>query len=119
MNNSKLEIDFTTLETEEEKADIKPLLRQRETELATVVDAITRVSATDDWMLLQDRVFNGVVEGLKKQRDAEVEKKPLNGPMIHSLNGQLAWAKKFTDLTKLADIYKLELSNIRKKLNGN
>jgi hypothetical protein len=47
-----------------------------------------------------------------------VEKKPLNGPLIHSINGQLAWAKIFLNLPDLVNKYKAELDNVRKQLNA-
>ena len=114
MNNSKL---IETL-NDEEVLDLKPMLRQKETELVEIIQALNNLASSPDWKVLQEKIFDGVVETLKRQRDVEVEKKPLNGPIIHSLNGQLAWAKKYSNLAHLADIYKLELSNIRSKLNA-
>lgn len=117
MNNSFIAIENVSLN--EDKKDInKPFLRAKETKLTAVIEAIVRLANNEDWLLLKEEVFDGVVESLKKQRDTEVEKKPLNGPVIHSLNGQLVWAKKYSDILTLAEIYKLELVNIRKVLNA-
>jgi hypothetical protein len=116
MNNSFIAIQNVSLEIET-PADFKPNLRKRESELLSIIKAINTIIETDEWKLLQDKVWNGIVEVLKRQRDSEVEKQPINGPRVHSLNGQLVWAKKFSNLADLASIYKLELSSIRKELN--
>lgn len=116
MNNSLI-IEQVSLELDQ-PLDNTELFRQKETELIQIIEAITKVAESREWAILKEKLFDGVVENLKKQRDQEVEKKPLNGPMIHSINGQLAWAKKFLDLASLASIYKLELQNTRNKLNA-
>lgn len=90
-------------------------LRQRESELLAIIEAIDKIADSAEWAVLKEKVFDGVVTGLLKQRDIEIEKKPLNGPMIHSLNGQLAWAKKYSNFDSLALIYKQELINVRKQ----
>lgn len=110
MNNSSIQ---NTLE--EVKVDNTERLRARENDLIKIIEAITKIAESEEWKVLKEKIFDGVVDNLKRQRDAEVEKKPLNGPMIHSINGQLAWAKKYADFIKLADIYKLELINTRKQ----
>ena len=115
MNNS---LAIKNVSLAEDENQVNPALRVRETELVAIIEAIQNLSMNQDWLVLKDRVFDGVVDSLKRERDREVEKKPLNGPVIHSLNGQLAWANKYSDILSLAQIYKLELQNVRKKLNG-
>lgn len=117
MNNSKIAINEVSF-FQVEELDLKPRLRQKETELVEIIEAINAIAESKEWKVLKEKIFDGVVESLKRQRDSEVEKKPLNGPVIHSLNGQLAWAKKYSDFSTLAHIYKLELENIRKKLHA-
>ena len=113
MNNSFIAQQNLTLE----ENDRTPRLRERESELVKIIGAIEKIDQSAEWQILKEKVFDGVVESLLKQRETEVEKKPLNGPMIHSLNGQLAWAKKYSNLLRLADIYKLELRKIKEQLN--
>ncbi len=114
MNNSFIAQNNITLE----ETDVTPRLRERESELVKIIKAIEGIEQSAEWQILKEKVFDGVVDSLLRQRDNEVEKKPLNGPMIHSLNGQLAWAKKYSNLSKLADIYKLELRKIKEQLNA-
>jgi hypothetical protein len=113
MNNSSLTDDTFDL-----PVDNTVRYREKESDLVKIIEAINRLAVNPDWNFLQEKIFDGVVEGLKKERDNEVEKQPLNGPKIHSINGQLKWAKKYSNVVDLAQIYKLELTNVRKQLNG-
>lgn len=117
MNNSFLAIQNVSLAEDEKQANL-PVLRARETELNAIIEAVIRLANNPDWKLLTEKIWSGVIEHLKKQRDLEVEKQPLNGPKIHSLNGQLAWAKKYSNILELASIYKQELDHVRKTINA-
>ena len=112
MNNSLLEIDF------EVPIEDKAKLRFRETELIKIVEAITKVGESQEWAILKEKIFDGVVDSLRRERETEIEKQPLNGPKIHNLYGQIKWAKKYLDLLSLGIIYKQELVNIRKRINA-
>lgn len=115
MNNSFIAIESIALET---PVDNTVRFRERESELIAIIEAFETVGVSSEWKVLKEKVWDGVVVSLLKQRDTEVEKKPLNGPLIHSINGQLAWAKKYLNITDLASIYKTELTNVRSKLNA-
>jgi methionine salvage enolase-phosphatase E1 len=113
MNNSKIAIDNVSLEMDDQ-VDNKPMLRQRETELVGIIEALEHVSGSNYWKLLQDKVLNGVLESL--QHRLRNEKNPTE---IYRLQGQIVWAEKYTDLDKLAQVYRNDLQNIRKQLNAN
>lgn len=117
MNNSFIAIENVSL-AEDEKQDNKPALRVRETELNAIVEAIVNVANNPDYQVLKDMIFDGLVESLNKKLMVEIKKKPLNGPLIHSINGQIEIATKYSDILSLASIYKLELQNVRKVLNA-
>jgi hypothetical protein len=117
MNNSFIAIENVSLELDE-PVDNTIQLRQEETKLAAIIEAINIIAATDEWKVLKEKVFDGVVDSLKRERETEVEKQPINGPKVHNINGQLRWARKYLDLSSFANIYKQELINIRKQLNA-
>lgn len=116
MNNSFIAMESVSLNLEEPVDAVR--FREKEAELMAIIEALETVGQSAEWSVLKEKVWDGVVASLLRQRDVEVEKKPLNGPLIHSINGQLAWAKKYLNISDLANIYKLELTNIRKKLNA-
>lgn len=101
-----------------EETDLTPY-RERESELVKIIEAVKSLSANPDYQLLKLLIFDGLVSTLEKRLSAEVFKKPLNEPEIYALTGQIVWAKKFSDLDKLADAYRLELTGIRKKYEQN
>lgn len=117
MNNSFLAMESVSLEMEQ-PLDNTELFRNKETELIQIIEAIEKIAESREWAILKEKLFDGVVAGLLRQRDTEVEKKPLNGPLIYSINGQLAWAKKYSDFASLSNIYKVELQNVRTKINA-
>ncbi len=117
MNNSFITSQNVSLAEDENQVNL-PALRAKETELMAIIEASTRLAGNADWLTLKDKIFDGVVISIKKRRDIEVEKKPLNGPVIHSLNGQLEWAKKYSDILAIASIYKQELLNVRKVIDA-
>lgn len=112
MNNSKLAIE-SLLITEETSIDVSPHLRQRQQELAEIIAAFDAIVASSYWKVLQNKVFDGVLEALQKRLDAEKDEKE-----IFRLQGQIAWARKYADLTKMTQTFKDELQRITKQLNA-
>lgn len=113
MNNSNLTIDL------EEEKDPVPVLHQMESELVKIIEAMQSIAISDQWKVLKELIFDDLVASLEKRISSEAKKKPIDEPEIYSLNGQLAWAKKYADFNKLADAYKVQLMNLRIKLNAN
>lgn len=99
--------------------DTSAILRQRQTELLEIIKAIETISKSSEWQSLKRLIFDNKLEGLEKQLKIESTKNELNAPEIYRLNGQLIWAKRYSDFYKLAEVYKTELNNITKKLNEN
>ena len=103
------EIENISLVSEEVK-DKETLLRQRETELLAILEALQNVKASRYWKLLEEKVLNGVMQSL--QQRIKNEKNPTE---IYRLQGQIVWAEKFCDLTKMYQAYQNELNNIRQR----
>lgn len=117
MNNSKLAIDSVTLR-EEVKVDVTPLLREKEAKLVKIIEAIQEVSASGAWSTLKTEVFSNLVATLEKELQTEAKKDEPDSLKLNRLAGQLKWAEKYSDLSKLEQIFRVELSGIRKNLNG-
>lgn len=117
MNNSKLAIDSVPLELEEPK-DNKPALREREQKLVNIIANLRRVSETLEWSSLKQEIFDGLVVTLEKELRNEAKKDAPDSGKLNRLAGQLKWAEKFSDLSKLEDVFRVELTNIRLMLYG-
>lgn len=114
MNNAIFMVD-----SEELVVDTTVLLRQRQAELTKIIEAINSLAKQPEWQSLKELVFDGLVEKLEKSLQQEAKKTELLPAEIYRLQGQLLWAKRYSDLYKLAEAYKLELNNLTKKLNEN
>ncbi len=114
MNNSKLAIEQFNIDKEPDRT---PWLKEREASLVRQIEALRRVAASEDWSSLKKEIFDGVVETLEKAQKAEAEKIPADPVKLAQITGQLVWARKWSDLRKVADILMVEKNNITKKLN--
>lgn len=94
-----------------------PRLRSRESELVSIIENLRAIDDTQEWSSLKTNVFDGVLDNLERRLEAESKKLPLNAPEMYKLQGQILWAKKFSNLRALANSYALELTNVRLKLN--
>jgi len=110
MNNSQLIVENVDMEIPT-PVDTTPILRENAIKLEKIIDAFDKINGSIYWKLLQSEVFDGVLEAL--QRRMRNEKDP---NQLFKLQGQIAWAEKFSNLPKLAEVYRKELTNITKQL---
>lgn len=118
MNNSKLAIDSISLQEEEPKYDRLPELRQREEALLNIIDSLKKVQTTPEWSSLKTQIFDGLVVTLEKELRTEAKKENPDSSKLNRLAGQLKWAEKYSDLRKLEDVFRVELTNLRQMLYG-
>lgn len=117
MNNAKLAIDSVTLK-EEETVDRRPMLREQEARLIKIIESLKQVSDSSGWSTLKIEVFAPLVETLEKSLREEAKKDTPDALVLNRLAGQLKWAEKYADLSKLESVFRSELTNIRTYLNG-
>src|SRR3990167_7650819 len=110
MNNSNIQI--------EKKEDSRlSFLQEKQGELARLVEAINRVEANEDWQKLKELFLDRVVEKLERQLKDEAKKDEVSLPKLYRLQGQIEWAKKYTNLKKISDDKRLELENFKKQIH--
>jgi hypothetical protein len=117
MNNSFLAIENLSLSVEE-KTDNLPILREREGKIIKILDAIQGISGSKEWSTLKEEVFESLTENLERQISSEARKESPDTLKLNRLAGQLIWAEKYSSLEKLENIFRVELTNIRKQLYG-
>lgn len=113
MNNSKIIIDDMTLSLEEPVKNTEHL-REEVSRLTRILEAIGAIENSEEWRTLKREIFDSTVENLEKRLKNESEKLQIDASELYRLQGQLFWARKYANLTKLSESYKLELSNIKK-----
>jgi hypothetical protein len=115
MNNSKIALENIESEGFIEKI---PYLRTRESELIKIVEAISHINQSEDWNILKSYVFDGVLESLERRLSAEAKKDNPDTQELARLVGQITWAKKYSKLEELQEMFRSELTNLRKQINA-
>ena len=113
MNNSKIALE----NLEETKDNRLSFLQNQQGEFTQLVEAINRIESNEDWQRLKKLLLDDVVNRLEKELKSEAEKIVLDPPKIYRLQGQLEWARKYTNLKKIADYKKVEIENIKNLIN--
>ncbi len=113
-----MNLSQVTIELQEETVDIKPHLRSEESRLLKIIEAIGKVEKSKEWSTLKTEVFENLVNMLEKDIKNEAKKEDPDTKKLNRLAGELKWAEKYADLTKLVNTYKVELTRIRTKLYG-
>lgn len=115
MNNSKFAVENVF---KEEVVDRKPQLREEESKLVKIIEALATIADSKEWSTLKNTVFDGVVETLDKQLKNEASKDDPDKMVLAKINGQLVWARKYADLESLAGVFRLQLTQVRTLLYG-
>ncbi len=109
MNNSRVEYNNIY---EEPKVDSEAIER-RKSELTAIVEALKRVSSTSDWKTLKRLIFDGVVRTLQARLLEESSKHTVSDSELYRIQGQMLWARKFSDLDKLAEFFRKQVEGIK------
>lgn len=118
MNNSKLAIDSISLQEEEPNVNRLPELRKKEGELINIIDSLQKIQVMPEWSSLKTQIFDGLVTTLEKELRTEAKRDNPDSSKLNRLAGQLKWAEKYSDLSKLENVFRVELTNLRKILYG-
>jgi hypothetical protein len=116
MNNSLLAVK--SIFDKEPEVDREPSFREKEGELMTILGAIQKLQETKEWSTLKEKVFDGLTSTLNKEILNEAKKENPDTLKLARLTGQLKWAEKYSDLSKLEGVFRQELTHIRKLLYG-
>ena len=108
MNNSKLIEDTLS---QEEPADVKPMLRARQEKIARIIEAIDSLAQSDYWKLLENEVFKGSLDSAVNQLCVEKDDR-----QVARLQGKIEVLSKYADFKGFSEAYRLELDRIRKQL---
>lgn len=112
MNNSfKIALDDDT-----PGVDPEVLLRERDSRLVRIIEAIDGLIKSYEWRTLKELVFDDVLEGIDSKLKDEALKPEVILPEVYRLQGERAWAKRYASLEHMRDKYHRELIGIRKKL---
>lgn len=98
--------------------DPAPALGAEEARLVTILESIQHLGESKDWKTLQDTLFGSLPNILERELKEEAMKAIPDTNKLNRLAGQLEWAEKYADLSKLERRYRNELQAIRTRLNA-
>ena len=114
MNLSRMQVDLVV----EPKEDITPQLRAEESRLLRIIEAVQEIQKSNAWGSLKTELFDNLVNVLERNLKEEAKKENPSLNLLNRITGELKWAERFSDLGKLENKYRVELKNVRIKLNG-
>lgn len=110
MNNAKL---IENSLSEEQLADIQPMLRARQEEIVKIIEAIDSISQSEYWKVLERKVFQVSLNSSVSQLCTEKDDR-----QVAKLQGKIEVLSKYADFKRFSEAYRLELKNIEQKLKG-
>ena len=96
--------------TDEKKAK----LRERQTELTKLIEALVILDKSKEWNVLREMVFDKSVASIERQLLVEAKESKIDTDKIFRLQGELAWARQYSDVNRFAESLKKELQAIKK-----
>lgn len=91
-------------------------LRDRQQVLIQIVTSVDEVLKTKAWQTLKELVFDERVESLERQLLTEAKTDEISNKNLYRLQGELIWARRYSDLKSYAEMCAKELLGIKEKL---
>lgn len=96
--------------------DTEKKLRDRQQDLIKILEAIDEVLKSKAWQTLKELVFDGAVDRLDRQLLSEAKKPSIEVDKIYQIQGELVWARRYSDLKSYAEMLSSELLGIKEHL---
>lgn len=88
-------------------------IEEQESEIVRVLEAVRDVQKSKAWSTLKELVFKSLADSLLTELTREARRDTPDPIKLSRLAGQLKWAEKYADLSKMEDEYKTRLLSIR------
>jgi hypothetical protein len=96
--------------------EVKVLLREEQTRLLKIIDALSKLDKSKEWDTFKETVFAKSLTAIERQMLNECVAKDVDINKIYRLQGEWAWAKQFTETDRFVENLKKQLEEIKKKL---
>lgn len=117
MNNSSIRLEQEPSQSElSEERLLK--IGEHEAKTVRVLEAIGKVQETEAWSTLKREVFDKLANSLERDLQEEAKKEDPDPKRLNRLAGELKWAGRYADLSKLGESFRLELQRIRTHKNA-
>ena len=92
----------------------KETLRERDSRLVRIIESLGAIMDSKEWSTLKENVFDDVYFSIERRMKKEMEKPEISLPEMYRLQGEMKWAKKYSNLDTLREVFHQELVKIRK-----
>jgi hypothetical protein len=92
-------------------------LREIQNNLVRLIESYVALDKNPDWKVLQELVFEKSLASIERQILNEALSKEINLNELYKLQGEWAWAKQNLDTNRVVNTLKVQLEDIKKKLN--
>lgn len=106
-------MDFDKLELTEE---VKVKLREEETRLTKIIEALVSLDKSKEWSTLKELVYDVSVLSVERQILNICLNKEIDLNALYKLQGEWAWAKQHSDTNRFITTLKQQLEGIKNKL---
>lgn len=96
--------------------EVKSKLRERQTELIAIIEALVELDRSKSWNVLKELIFDKSVTSIERQMLSESLALEIKVERIYKLQGEWAWAKQFGDTDRFVEMLKKQLEDINNKL---
>lgn len=105
--------DFDKIELTEE---VKVKLREKQTELVKILEALDGLSKIKEWKVLQELLFAPSLEAIERQVKNEALALEIDEKKLYKLQGEWVWARQFMNVSEFTKTLKHQLEGIKNKL---
>ena len=101
---------------EEIEPQNKVQFEKRYDELVKIIESFERLEKSKEWEILKEYIFSKSLISLEKQLLVAARSNPVDLPKVYVLQGELIWARRYHDISKLIEMYKKQLIDIKSKI---
>lgn len=99
-----------------DEENLKEVLRVKQDELVKILEAFASLEQSKEWETLKELVFDRSLVSIERQLLNEASAPQVNIEKLYRLQGELSWAKKYSDLSRFMEGLKGQLENIKNQL---
>ena len=96
--------------------EVKTQLREQQTNLIRLVEALAGLEGKKEWGVLKELIFDKSLQVIERQILSEALTQKIDVDKLYRLQGEWAWAKQYSDTDKFAENLKRQLASIKNKL---
>jgi len=96
--------------------EVKEKLREEQTKLTKIIEALVGLDKSKEWHTLKELVFDKSLEAIERQIMNESTAIQIDTNKLYRLQGEWVWAKQYSDVNRFITTLKRQLEEIKKRL---